>query len=98
MESNKVVSQKEWLDASSAFLAKEKALTRQRDELARERQGLPWVKIEKEYVFDSPQGKKTLGELFGDKSQLLIYHFMFAPSGSRDASRAPWWPTRSTAT
>ena len=80
MASNEVVSQKEWLDARKALLAKEKALTHQRDELNQERLRLPWVKVEKEYVFDSPDGKKTLGDLFGGKSQLLIYHFMFGPA------------------
>lgn len=80
MVSNKVVSQKEWLDARKALLAKERALTHQRDELNQERLSLPWVKVEKEYVFDSPDGKKTLGDLFGGKSQLLIYHFMFGPA------------------
>jgi predicted dithiol-disulfide oxidoreductase (DUF899 family) len=76
---HKVVSKAEWLDARKAFLAKEKALTRQRDALNRERLELPWVRVEKEYVFEAPEGKKTLAELFGDKSQLLIYHFMFGP-------------------
>jgi len=79
MTGHKVVSQQEWLDARLALMAKEKALTKQHDALARERQQLPWVRVEKEYVFDSPEGKKTLADLFGDKSQLMIYHFMFGP-------------------
>ncbi len=79
MQENKVVSRSEWLDARKAFLAKEKELTRQRDALSRERLALPWVKIDKEYVFDGPQGRQTLAELFGSKSQLLVYHFMFGP-------------------
>lgn len=79
MTEHNVVSQREWLDARVALLAKEKALTRQHDELARERQQLPWVRVEKNYLFESPDGRKMLGDLFGDKSQLLIYHFMFGP-------------------
>lgn len=76
---HKVVSRQEWLDARKAFLAKEKALTRQHDALLRERLELPWERIEKDYVFEGPKGKIKLAELFGDKSQLLIYHFMFGP-------------------
>jgi predicted dithiol-disulfide oxidoreductase (DUF899 family) len=75
----KVVSREEWLVARKALLEREKELTRRRDELARLRRELPWVKVERSYVFDAPGGKKTLAELFGDKSQLLIYHFMFGP-------------------
>ena len=79
MTGHTVVSRQEWLDARRALLAKEKQLTHQHDALARERQQLPWVRVDKEYIFDTPEGKKTLGDLFGDKSQLLIYHFMFGP-------------------
>jgi predicted dithiol-disulfide oxidoreductase (DUF899 family) len=74
-----VVSRQEWLDARLALLAKEKELTRQQDVLAQERLQLPWERVEKKYLFDSPEGKTTLAELFGDKSQLLIYHFMLGP-------------------
>jgi predicted dithiol-disulfide oxidoreductase (DUF899 family) len=77
--SRKVVSRSEWLDTRKAFLAKEKALTRQRDALAKERLELPWVRVEKDYVFETSEGKKTLAELFGDKKQLLLHHFMFGP-------------------
>jgi predicted dithiol-disulfide oxidoreductase (DUF899 family) len=79
MTRHKVVSRQEWLDARRALLAKEKELTRQHDALARERQQLPWERVEKEYIFETSEGKKTLRDLFGDKSQLLIYHFMFGP-------------------
>ncbi len=79
MTNHRVVSQQEWLEARHALVAKEKALTRQQDEVASERRELPWVRVEKEYVFETPEGKKTLGELFGTKSQLMVYHFMFAP-------------------
>ena len=76
---HKVVSNKEWLEARKAFLIKEKAFTRQRDELSRERSELPWVRVEKNYIFDGPNGKETLADLFGGRSQLIVYHFMFGP-------------------
>src|SRR5258708_23808331 len=79
MKRNSIASLAEWLAASKAFLAKEKAATRLREELAAERSALPWVKVEKNYVFETPQGKKTLAELFDGRSQLMIYHFMFGP-------------------
>jgi predicted dithiol-disulfide oxidoreductase (DUF899 family) len=74
-----VVSNPEWLEARKAHLVKEKALTRQRDELLRERRELPWRKVTKEYIFDGPDGKQRLADLFEDKSQLIVYHFMFGP-------------------
>jgi predicted dithiol-disulfide oxidoreductase (DUF899 family) len=75
----KVVSETEWIEAHKAFLAKEKELTRQRDELSRQRRTLPWVKVDKDYVFDGRGGKQTLSELFDGRSQLIVYHFMFGP-------------------
>ena len=66
-----------------AHLAKEKELTRLRDELSRERRELPWVKVEKNYVFDGPDGKETLADLFDGRSQLIVYHFMFDPEWSQ---------------
>jgi predicted dithiol-disulfide oxidoreductase (DUF899 family) len=74
-----VVSKQQWTEARKALLAKEKENTRQRDELARQRRQLPWVKIEENYTFDTPQGKLTLADLFRGKSQLIVYHFMFGP-------------------
>lgn len=79
MTGHSVVSRQEWLDARLVLLAKEKELTRQQDALAQERLQLPWELVEKKYLFDSPEGKTTLAELFCDKSQLLIYHFMLGP-------------------
>lgn len=76
---NKIVSQTEWLAARKALLAKENQMTHLRDEINAERQALPWVKVEKNYVFDTPAGKKTLGQLFDGRSQLIIYHFMLGP-------------------
>ncbi|MBB2969618.1 thioredoxin family protein [Mesorhizobium sp. RMAD-H1] len=74
-----VVSREEWLAARRALLAREKEMTRLRDELNAERLALPWVKIEKNYVFDTVEGKKTLAELFGGRSQLIVNHFMLGP-------------------
>jgi predicted dithiol-disulfide oxidoreductase (DUF899 family) len=76
---HQIVSQDAWLAARKAHLRNEKALTRMRDLVAAERRALPWVKVDKKYVFDTPEGKKTLAELFGKNSQLVIHHFMFAP-------------------
>jgi predicted dithiol-disulfide oxidoreductase (DUF899 family) len=79
MEQHRIVSREEWTAARTALLAKEKELTRQRDKLSAERRELPWVKVEKAYVFDTVDGKKTLAELFDGRSQLMVQHFMFAP-------------------
>src|SRR5690349_17066430 len=79
MSNHQVVSEEKWIEARRNLLAKEKQLTRQHDEIARQRRELPWVKIEKQYTFDTPQGKRTLGDLFNGRSQLIIYHFMFGP-------------------
>jgi predicted dithiol-disulfide oxidoreductase (DUF899 family) len=74
-----IVSREEWLDARKALLAKERAMTHELDALRAERRKLPWVKIEKPYVFEGPEGECTLGDLFRDRSQLAIYHFMLTP-------------------
>src|SRR6202789_1429087 len=79
IENPKIVSREEWLAARRNLLAKEKRLTRERDALAAERRQLPWVRVEKKYVFDSPAGKKTLADLFEGRGQLIVYHFMFGP-------------------
>lgn len=76
---HEVVSREDWLAARKAHLAREKAFTRQRDALSAERRALPWVRIDKDYVFEGPHGRLTLADLFGGNSQLLIYHFMFGP-------------------
>jgi predicted dithiol-disulfide oxidoreductase (DUF899 family) len=75
----KVVSHAEWIAARKNFLAKEKELTHLRDELSRQRLELPWEKVEKDYVFEGPNGKVAVADLFLGKSQLIIYHFMFGP-------------------
>lgn len=79
VDNPRVVSREEWVAARRKLLAKEKQLTRERDAVAAERRQLPWVKVEKKYVFDAPGGKKTLADLFEGRSQLIIYHFMFGP-------------------
>jgi predicted dithiol-disulfide oxidoreductase (DUF899 family) len=78
-QNHKVVSQEEWIATRKELLRKEKELTRQHDEISRQRRELPWVKIDKNYVFDGPRGKTTLTDLFEGRSQLIIYHFMFGP-------------------
>ncbi|MGB7158847.1 MAG: thioredoxin family protein [Tepidisphaeraceae bacterium] len=80
MTTHQVVSREQWVDARRALLEDEKRLTRQREDLARRRRELPWVKVEKNYVFDSPDGKQTLSDLFAGRSQLVVYHFMFNPA------------------
>ncbi len=80
MENHQVVSREEWLDARKKHLANEKEFSRLRDKLSQERRELPWVKVDKEYVFEGPDGNETLSELFDGRSQLLVYHFMFDPS------------------
>ncbi len=79
MEPHKIVSRDEWLVARKEHLAREKELTRLRDQINAERRALPWVKVEKEYIFDGPDGKETLADLFDGRSQLIISHFMLGP-------------------
>jgi predicted dithiol-disulfide oxidoreductase (DUF899 family) len=79
MEPHTIVSHDEWTAARAAYLAEEKAFSKTRDELARKRRELPWEKVEKNYVFDTPSGRQSLADLFGNKSQLIIYHFMLGP-------------------
>lgn len=79
MQPHKIVSREEWTAARKAHLAREKELTRARDRLSAERRELPWVKLEKNYVFDAPDGKQTLADLFGGRSQLIVNHFMLGP-------------------
>jgi predicted dithiol-disulfide oxidoreductase (DUF899 family) len=79
VETPKVVSHSEWIDARKEFLTNEKEVTRLRDQLSRERRELPWEKVEKNYVFDGQKGKESLLDLFGGRSQLVVYHFMLGP-------------------
>ena len=86
-----VVSHDEWIDARTQFLAREKEFTRARDELSRQRRDLPWERVEKDYVFAAPHGHQSLPELFGDKSQLIVYHFMFDPGDDEGCPSCSFW-------
>ena len=79
MLSNPVVSRDEWLEARRALLVTEKEETKLRDKIRAARQNMPWVKVDKAYLFETPQGQRTLADLFDGRSQLMIYHFMFGP-------------------
>lgn len=81
-----IVSRQEWLDARKALLARERAVTHELDALRAERRQLPWVRIEKPYVFAGPDGDCTLADLFGDRSQLVVYHFMLTPGSEHICS------------
>src|ERR1044071_8349676 len=80
---HRVVPREQWLKERIALLAEEKAFKRQRDQMSEKVRGLPWVKVDKNYTFDSPTGKKTLADLFGPHSQLIVYHLMFDPTWSQ---------------
>jgi predicted dithiol-disulfide oxidoreductase (DUF899 family) len=79
IQEHEVVSSQEWIASRKELLQKEKEFTRLRDELSRQRRQLPWEKVGKKYVFDGSNGKETLSDLFGGRSQLIVYHFMFGP-------------------
>lgn len=79
MAGHAIVSREEWSAARKAHLAREKEFTRLRDQLSAERRALPWVRVDKAYVFEGPEGKVTLSELFDGRRQLIVYHFMFGP-------------------
>jgi predicted dithiol-disulfide oxidoreductase (DUF899 family) len=83
MPDPQIASREAWLEARTALLAEEKALTRARDALAEKRRALPWVKVEKDYRFETPDGAVSLSDLFGAKRQLIVYHFMFNPASEQ---------------
>jgi predicted dithiol-disulfide oxidoreductase (DUF899 family) len=91
LDNHKIVSQNEWLEARKRLLAREKEFTRLRDELSQQRRELPWVKVEKNYVFDGPGGQETLADLFDGRSQLVVYHFMFAPDWEEGCPSCSFW-------
>jgi predicted dithiol-disulfide oxidoreductase (DUF899 family) len=91
MVSNKIVSGDEWTEARRRLLIKEKEFTRLRDELSQQRRDLPWEAVSKEYVFDGPNGKQTLPELFDGRSQLVVYHFMFGPDWEAGCPHCSHW-------
>ena len=91
MTTHEVVSKGEWVEARKRFLVKEKEFTRMRAQLSAERRALPWMRIDKDYTFDGPNGRETLAQLFGDRSQLVVYHFMFAPEWEVGCKSCSFW-------
>jgi predicted dithiol-disulfide oxidoreductase (DUF899 family) len=89
--SHPIVSHDQWTEARVRFLAKEKEFTRLRDELSAQRRTLPWERVEKDYVFDAPDGKETLGDLFDGRTQLVVYHFMLPPEWDAGCKSCSWW-------
>ena len=88
---NRIVSDEDWLAARKRLLEEEKALQASRDELAAKRRALPWRAVKSEYVFETEHGRKRLPELFGDASQLLVYHFMFHPEWDAGCKSCSFW-------
>jgi predicted dithiol-disulfide oxidoreductase (DUF899 family) len=91
IQNHRVVSHEQWIAERTAFMAREKELTRLRDELSRQRRDLPWEKVTKAYVFDGPRGQETLAELFEQRSQLVVYHFMFNPAWDEGCPACSFW-------
>lgn len=88
---HEIVGPAEWEEARKALLVQEKQLTRAHDALSAARRALPWERVEKQYVFDGPNGEETLGELFAGRSQLIVYHFMFAPEWATGCKSCSFW-------
>lgn len=91
MNTPNIVSQSEWLDARREHLQKEKEFTRLRDQLSQQRRALPWVKVEKEYIFGGPNGRESLADLFDGRSQLVVQHFMYGPEWSEGCPSCSFW-------
>ena len=91
MQEHSIVSREEWIEARKAHLAKEKEFTHLRDRLSAERRELPWVKIDKAYTFDGPDGQESLSDLFDGRSQLLIQHFMLGPDWQEGCPSCSFW-------
>jgi len=91
LDAHKVVSENEWIEARKLLLKKEKEFTIMRDQLNKLRQELPWKEVTKQYLFEGPNGKQTLAELFDGRSQLIVYHFMFDPSWDQGCSHCSFW-------
>jgi len=88
---HEVVSHSEWIERRKQLLIKEKEFTRLRDQLSQERRAIPWESVRKEYVFEGPNGKQALADLFEGRSQLIVYHFMFAPSWEAGCPHCSHW-------
>ena len=91
MTTHRIVSHDDWMKASKALLAREKEFTRLREELAQTRRALPWEKVEKSYVFDTPEGRASLADLFAGKGQLIVQHFMFGPDWNEGCPSCSFW-------
>jgi predicted dithiol-disulfide oxidoreductase (DUF899 family) len=91
MTTHRVVSREEWVEARRRHLAREKEFTRLRDQLSQERRELPWVKVDKRYLFDGPRGEETLADLFEGRRQLVVQHFMFDPSWDEGCKSCSFW-------
>lgn len=91
MSQHKIVSREEWTAARKALMISEKELTQAREAVSRQRRELPWVKVDKDYVFDGPGGKVTLGDLFKGRPQLVVQHVMFAPEWDAACKSCSFW-------
>jgi predicted dithiol-disulfide oxidoreductase (DUF899 family) len=91
MTEHRVVSRQEWFEARRELLAAEKAFTRERDALNKRRRELPWVRVEKDYAFEGPDGRQSLAELFDGRRQLLVYHFMYGPDWEQGCPSCSFW-------
>jgi predicted dithiol-disulfide oxidoreductase (DUF899 family) len=95
MAMNKIVSDEEWAESRKALLKKEKEFTTLRDQLSQQQRDLPWISVNKEYVFEGKNGKQTLSEIFDGRSQLIVYHFMFDPSWNAGCPSCSFWADNS---
>jgi len=91
IEQQEIVGHEQWIEARKELLSKEKEFTRLRDELSRQRRDLPWEAVDKEYVFEGTDGQRTLADLFEGRSQLVVYHFMFAPDDEQGCPSCSFW-------
>ena len=91
IENHKIVSENEWIEYRRALLKDEKEFTMLRDRLSQQRRDLPWIVVNKEYIFEGPNGKQTLSKLFEGRSQLVVYHFMFDPSWDAACPHCSFW-------
>ncbi|MCW3474500.1 DUF899 domain-containing protein [Limobrevibacterium gyesilva] len=91
MQNHDIVSRDDWIDARKELLAREKEFTRLRDQLSQQRRDLPWVRVEKPYEFEGPEGRLSLPELFAGRHQLIVYHFMFDPTWDAGCKSCSFW-------
>src|SRR5690349_12625196 len=91
MTDHQIVTHEQWVEARKQLLAREKELTRLRDQLSQARRELPWERVTKDYAFDGPDGHETLGDLFAGRSQLVVYHFMFGPDWESGCKSCSFW-------